>query len=63
MVSVKTNAVNQRCHVGNRICIQERKLSKLFLLPSLKGSALKGKNLLPFGEYSFLLEWEQILSF
>ena len=31
-------------------------LSKLFSLPSEKGSTLKGKNLFPFGTNSFLLE-------
>ena len=32
-------------------------LSKLFCLPSEKGSTLTGKNLLPMGANSFLLEW------
>ena len=32
-------------------------LSKLFCLPSEKGSTLKGKNLLPLGANSFLLEY------
>ena len=31
-------------------------LSKVFCLPSEKGSTLKGKNLLPVGANSFLLE-------
>ena len=31
-------------------------LSKLFYLPSEKGSTLKGKNLLPVGANSFLLK-------
>ena len=31
-------------------------LSELFQLPSEKGSTIKGKNLLPFGANSFLLE-------
>ena len=42
------------------------KSSKLFLLPSEKGSSLKGKNMLtPFRreKNSFLTELEQILSF
>ena len=35
----------------------EATLSKLFCLPSGKGSSLKGKNLLPGGANSFLLEY------
>ena len=31
-------------------------MSKLFFSPSEKGSTLKGKNLLPMGANSFLLE-------
>ena len=34
----------------------ETALSKSFCLPSEKGSTLKGKNLLPMGVNSFLLE-------
>ena len=35
---------------------RETTISKLFLLLSEKVSSLKGKNLLPFSTYSFLLE-------
>ena len=35
---------------------REKTLSKQFYLPSEKGSTLKGKNLLPLGANSFLLE-------
>ena len=35
---------------------EEATPSKLFCIPSEKGSTLKGKNLLPMGANSFLLE-------
>ena len=35
---------------------REETLTKLILLPSEKGSTLKGKNLLPKGANSFLLK-------
>ena len=45
--------------IGQRIWIsfQERQLLKLSCLPSVKGSILKGKNLLLQGADSFLLEY------
>ena len=42
---------------GERIYFQGRLLLELFSLPSEKGCTLKGKNLLPRGANSFLLEY------
>ena len=42
---------------GMNALSMEATLSKLFRLPSELGSILKGKNLLPSGANSFLLEW------
>ena len=41
---------------GMVIFSREVTLLRLFFLPSGKGSTLKGKNLLPLGANSFLLE-------
>ena len=42
--------------MGNECTVRGATLSKSFCFPSEKGSTLKGKNLLPLGANSLLLE-------
>ena len=52
---IKTVTPNNFKEIGT--FSREATLSKLFCLLFEKGSTLKGKNLLPMGANSFLLEW------